>query len=169
MPDMTIVAVKLSGGAAITDDPVNKTVTRKMTGDVPIKGLEKVISCPGRVRIGGDAIDPNTRAGVAGVYKDAPDAKIHIGVLGLGTMAILRSDGKVFSYIGQKAKKESPVMNNMFVGLANGKGDGPGYIPNDAAYGEKVFQVLNTRFKPGCAEQAIVGTMVEMVTKYLDK
>jgi len=31
MPDMTIVAVKLSGGAAITDDPVNKTVTRKMT------------------------------------------------------------------------------------------------------------------------------------------
>jgi neutral ceramidase len=145
------------------------TVTKNVTGNVYIKGQEKVVTCPGRKRLNGDSWDPSTRAGVAGVYKDAPDVHIHLGVLGLGTTAILRSDGEVFSYIGQQAKKEAPLAFNMFVGIANGIGSGPGYIPNDGAYGEQTFQVLNTPFKPGCAERGIVNALVELTDEYLHK
>jgi hypothetical protein len=146
------------------------TVTTKTTGDVRIAGQQKTVTCPGRTRINYVASDPAYREGRPGEYKDGPDVNHHLGVLGLGTTAIVTSDGEIFSYIGLRVKRESPLTNTMFVELANGgQGAGPGYVPNDAAYWEQTFQVLNARDKEGCAEQAIVNGLTEMVTDYLNK
>jgi neutral ceramidase len=140
------------------------TVTTKMTGNVRIAGAQKTVTCPGRTRT-------NTgREGTPGEYKDGPDVNHHLGILGLGTTVIATSDGEIFSYIGLQVKKESPLTNTMFVELANGgQGAGPGYVPNDAAYGEQTFQVLGARDKEGCAERAIVNEITDMVTDYFTR
>jgi len=38
-----------------------------------------------------------------------------------------------------------------------------GYIPNDASFGANTFQVLGSRLKPGCAETAIVGGLLDLI------
>jgi hypothetical protein len=43
------------------------TWTKSNTSNVQIKGLQKVVSCPGRKRTNGDAFDPKTREGIADV------------------------------------------------------------------------------------------------------
>ena len=85
------------------------TVNRRTTGDVRIKGAQRTVTCPGRIRINCDRTDPACREGVPGEYKDGPDVNHHLGVLGLGTTAIATSDGEIFSYIGLQIKKESPL------------------------------------------------------------
>jgi neutral ceramidase len=141
------------------------TLTSKTTDNVPIRGIQKTFSCPGRTRINFDFSNPVYREGIAGEYRDGPEIEHHLGILGLGTNVIAYSDGEIFSFIGQRVKKESPLTNTMFVELAYGRG--PGYVPNDAAFGEQTFQVLTARDKEGCAEQTIVNGLYEMITKYL--
>ena len=82
----------------------------------------------------------------------------------LGNSVIAYSDGEIFSYIGLKVKNESPLTNTIFAELAYGKG--PGYVPDDAAYGEQTFQVLNALDKEGCAERTIVNGIYDTVTEY---
>jgi hypothetical protein len=142
------------------------TLMKNTTGNIRIIGLQRTYTCPGRTRINFDMADPAFREGVAGEYTDGPEVKHHLGVLGLGTAVIATADGEIFSYIGLQVKKESPLTNTMFMELANG-GIGPGYVPNDAAYGQQTFQVLNARDKAGCAERTIINGINEMVTEYL--
>jgi hypothetical protein len=40
-----------------------------------------------------------------------------------------------------------------------------GYIPTDAAFGSYTFQVLGSRLKPGCAENAIAGGLTELLNQ----
>jgi neutral ceramidase len=141
------------------------TNTTKTTRDVRIKGLQKTFVCPGRTRINADFTNPALREGLSGEYKDGPDVEHHLGILALGTSVIAYSDGEIFSYIGLRVKKESPLTNTMFVELVYGRG--PGYVPNDAAYMEQTFQVLNARDKEGYAEQTIVNGIYDMIFRYL--
>jgi len=143
------------------------TWTKKLTSDVRIEGAQKTVSCPGRKRTNGDAMDPNTREGIAGTYVDAPPVKLQIGVLGIGTVALASFDGEVYSQIGSEVKNDAPLKRTVFVTSANGRG--PGYIPDDASYGHLTFQTLNTALKPGCAGPAIVDTITELETQYLNK
>jgi hypothetical protein len=142
--------------------------TRKTTSDVYIRGAQKTVSCPGRIRVNYDPSDPGYREGIKGEYKDGPDVDHHLAVLGLGTAVIAACDGELFSYIGLQLKKESPLTQTMFVTLTStAHGRGPGYIPNDAAYGEETFQVLKARDKQGCAERAIIDGLTELITDYI--
>ncbi|HUS71562.1 MAG TPA: hypothetical protein VMY06_00740 [Sedimentisphaerales bacterium] len=144
------------------------TMIRKTTGDVYIKGAQKTVSCPGRIRVNYDSSDPRYREGMPGEYEDGPDVDHHLAVLGLGTAVIAACDGEIFSYIGLQLRKESPLTQTMFVTLTStGQGRGPGYVPNDAAYGEQTFQVLRARDKQGCAERAIIEGLTELITDYI--
>jgi hypothetical protein len=143
-------------------------MTRKTTGDVYIKGAHKTVSCPGRTRVKYDPADPASREGSPGEYEDGPDVDHHLAILGLGTAVIATCDGELFSYIGLQLRKESPLTQTMFVTLTStGQGRAPGYIPNDAAYGERTFQVLKARDKQGCAERAIIEGLTELITDYI--
>jgi Neutral/alkaline non-lysosomal ceramidase, N-terminal len=143
------------------------TWTKNSASNVQIKGLQKVVSCPGRKRTNGDSFDPKTREGIAGVYVDAPPVDIQIGVLGIGTVALASINGEVYSLIGQKVKDAAPMKDTVFVTSANGRG--PGYIPDDGSYGHQTFQVLNTALKPGCAENTIVDTIRDLEAQYINK
>ncbi len=83
-------------------------------------------------------------------------------MLRIGDGALASVDAEVYSTIGNRLKLESPMANTVVVTLANGMANS-GYIPNDAAFGAYTFQVLGSRLKPGCAEDAIVGGLLKQI------
>ena len=119
-----------------------------------IQGLSGVVTCPGRRRL------DHNREGVAGTYEDGPPAKVKVGALRIGTVALGRTDSEIYNKIGQEIKAGSPFRNTMVVALANGSGR---YIPTDDAFGRNTFQVLGASFKPGCFETGIVNNVDEML------
>lgn len=124
--------------------------------DVEISGGVKTVSCPGRTRINAG------RAGFEGTYKDADPVEIKLGLLRIGDIVIGAVNAEVFNLIAQRLKKESPYARTMMATLTNGMARS-GYIPNDAAYGMDTFEVLSSRLKPGCAEDAIVNGILDLM------
>ena len=142
------------------------TWTPRWSSDVRIQGLEKDVSCPGRKRTNGNPFSATTREGVEGVYVDGPPRVYQIGVLGIGTTAVAWINGEIFTLIGQKTKHAAPLNDTMFSTISNAVVGG--YTPDDASYGKQTFQVLDSVVKPGCAETAIVKTIGELETQYLN-
>jgi hypothetical protein len=46
--------------------------------------------------------------------------------------------------------------------LANGSAT-TGYIPDDASFGQNVFEVLSSRLKPGYAERGIIDGILDLM------
>ena len=142
------------------------TWTGRWSTDVRIQGLEKDVSCPGRKRTNGNAFSATTREGVEGTYVDAPPRVYQIGVLGIGPTAVAWINGEIFTLIGQKTKREAPMNDTMFSTISNAVIGG--YTPDDGSYGKETFQVLDSVVKPGCAETAIIKTVGDLETQYLN-
>lgn len=142
------------------------TFAPKPSDEVRISGMQKVVTCPGRQRTNGDALDPGSREGQAATYKDAEPVNINVGMLGLGTVALTSVNGEIYTAIGLRMRNEAPMKNTMLVTPANIRMRG--YIPDDASYGHQTFQVLNNFLQPGCAETGIVNAVVELQTQYLN-
>lgn len=143
------------------------TLTKLNNDSARIAGYQKTPQCPARRRTNGDKMDPNSREGMAAVYVDAPPLGIPIGVLAIGPVAIAAVGEEPYSMIGVKAKQAAPLASTMVVSLANERAR-TGYIPDDASYGHQTFQVLNSALKQGCGERAIVDTITELQTQYLN-
>jgi neutral ceramidase len=132
------------------------TETTRMSTDPAITADQKLITCPGRRRI------DNAREGSPGTYADGDPVDIRLGVLRIGDVALASVDAEIYSTIGLRLKKESPLANTVVVTLANGRANS-GYIPNDAAFGAYTFQVLGSHLKPGYAETAIVDGLLDRI------
>jgi hypothetical protein len=117
---------------------------------------QKMVTCPGRRRT------DTGREGAPGTYVDGDPVNIRLGALRIGNIALTSVDAELYSAIGQRLKRESPMANTFMVTLANGRADS-GYIPNDTAFGALTFQVLGSRLKPGCAETAIVNGLLDLI------
>ncbi len=138
------------------------TNTQVKTSEVPIWGAQKTISCPGRDRTN------QGREGEPGTYKDGDPVNIRLSMLGVGDIALTAANAELYTMISQRTKKNSPMANTVVVTLANGRAPS-GYIPDDASFVHNTFQVLGSRLKPGCAEQAISNGLDDMVSQYLAK
>jgi neutral ceramidase len=121
-------------------------------------GRQEIVTCPGRTRL------DDAREGVPGQYVDGPPVDIRLGVLGIGKVALSSVDAEIYTKIGMRVKQESPLKNTMVVTLANGKA-ASGYIPDDESFSHQTFQVLGSKLKPGCAEDAIVNGISGLVSK----
>jgi neutral ceramidase len=106
----------------------------------------------------------NAREGVAGQYEDGPPVNVRVSVLTIGTRAIGAVNAEIYTGIGQRIKAKSPLAHTMVAALANGSA-GSGYIPTEEAFKRYTFQVLGSRLKPGCAEDAIVDAAVGLLTQ----
>jgi len=136
-----------------------KRVMREMTrmsSDGKIFAAQKMVSFPGRNRIG------QGRAGVEATYTDGPDVQLRLSLLVIDDIAIAGCNAEIFTMIAQRFKRESPIGRSIFVSMANGSGNS-GYIPNDAAFGYQTFEVLSSRCKPGYAESAIVNGILDLI------
>jgi Neutral/alkaline non-lysosomal ceramidase, N-terminal len=129
---------------------------KRMASTVELRGSHTIASCPGRERI------DSGRAGFAGQYKDADPVDIRLGLLLIGDIAIGAVNAEVFNLIAQRLKRESPYAHTMLATLTNGRAQS-GYIPNDAAYGMYTFEVVSSRLAPGCAEDAIVNGILDLM------
>lgn len=132
--------------------------TTRMSADGGIYAAQKMISFPGRDRIG------QGRAGVEAVYKDGPDVQLRLSLLMIDDIAIAGTNAEIFSLIARRFKQESPVGRSIFVSMANGSGNS-GYVPNDAAFGTQTFEVLSSRCRPGYAESAIVNGLLDLLAE----
>jgi hypothetical protein len=121
-----------------------------------IAGASKSVTCPGRERT------DSGRAGLPGTYVDAAAIPIRLSLLRIGDTVIGGVDAEIFTMIGQRFKRESPLKHTMMVTLTNGFARS-GYIPNDAAFAYNTFEVVSSRLKPGCAETAIVEGLLDLV------
>jgi len=119
-------------------------------------GARKTVSCPGRQRT------DTGRAGYPGTYKDANPVDLRLSLVMIGDVALGAVNGEVFNPISQRLKKESRLAGTMMVTLTNGMAPS-GYIPNDAAFGYNTFEVVSSRLKPGCAEDAIVNGILDLI------
>ena len=134
------------------------TDATRVDSNPSITAEQKIIDCPGRQRL------DNAREGSPGKYEDADPVAIRLGVLRIGDIALASVDAEIYSAIGMRLKKESPLANTVVVTLANGRANS-GYIPNDTAYGAYTFQVLGSKLKPGYAESAMVDGWLDLITK----
>ena len=121
-----------------------------------IQAAQQTVTCPGRKRL------DKGRAGYPGVYEDAAPIGLRLSLLKIGDTVIGGVDGEVFTTIAQRFKRESPFKHTMMTTLTNGMA-GSGYIPNDAAYTQNTFEVVSSKLKPGCAESAIVGGLLDLI------
>jgi neutral ceramidase len=131
------------------------------TGAARIWAGQEAFACPGRVRL--DADNP-ARENVFPGYKDGPDVNLKVGVLRIGDIHLASVNGEVYSEIAMRLKGEAPASQTIVVTVANGFANS-GYIYSDAAYSHLTFQVIGSRLKPGCAEDKIVSTVLDLMRR----
>lgn len=135
------------------------SLTNASADDTRLWGAQKVVSCPGRKRL------DDAREGSAGNYADAGPVPIRLSALGIGNIALAGVNAEMYTQIALRTKNQSPLANTVVVTLANGRAE-TGYIPDDESYGHQTFQVLGTKLKPGCAEDAIANGLSDMITEH---
>ncbi len=124
-----------------------------------IWGGNQTITCPGRMRR--DAADPS-RENVFPGYNDAPDVDIRVGLLRIGDVHLVSVNGEVYSKIALRLKGEAPAAKTFMVTNVSPRA-ASGYIYSDDAYSHLSFQVIGSRLKPGCAEDKIVSSAIELM------
>jgi neutral ceramidase len=130
--------------------------TKNVVREASIWSGQKDISCPGRIRT------DKGREGMTATYVDGPPVNMRVGLLRIGNVALVSVNGEVYNEIAIRLKRESPFANTVFAGVSNG-GATTGYIPDDQSFSHNTFQVLGSRLKPGCAENAIVDGALELM------
>jgi hypothetical protein len=157
-----------SEGAILGEEVIRvMTWDTDTTTEARIGGLSKTVICPGRKRTNGDKMDPLTREGIEGVYVDGPPIHISVGVLGIGTVALVPIGEETYDQIGEEAKAAAPLKSTVLITLADERANS-GYIPDDASFNHQTFQALNSNLKPGCAETAIVNAIRDLETEYFN-
>jgi hypothetical protein len=133
---------------------------QRLSSEVRLWGAHDAIRCPGRQRT------DSGREGAPGTYVDADPVSIPLGLLVIGQIALVAVTAEPYTMIGQRLKAAAPYGNTVVVTQANGRS--VGYVPDDASYARHTFQVLGTRIKPGCAEQGIIHTVLDLMEKSLE-
>jgi neutral ceramidase len=133
------------------------TKSNPTDANASIWGGSKTFSCPGR-----DRVDTSARQGVQQEYKDGAPVEIRVGALRLGDIEIITVNGEVYNEISSRLKSEAPSSKMMMVALANGMAKS-GYIYSNEAGSHLTFQVIGSRLKPGCAEDKIIETGLELI------
>lgn len=132
------------------------TNTRRMDPGPAISAAQTTLTCPGRKRL------DDAREGTPGRYEDGDPVHIRLGLLRIGNIALCSANAEIYTAIGQRLKAASPLANTLLVTIANGRANS-GYVPDDVSFGAYTFQVLGSRLKPGCAEDGIVNTLVDLI------
>jgi hypothetical protein len=85
---------------------------------------------------------------------------IRLSLLTIGHVALAGVSGEVLTKIGERLKNESPFSQTLVVTHCNGSS---GYLPDDAAYEQISYEIAVSHVKKGCAEDAIVNGILELM------
>jgi len=146
-------------GQILGEEAVRVARDLRMSDRARIRGLQKVVTCPGqKVPPGPRRINPQEYK-----FEDAGPVGIRLSLLMINHVAITGVSGEVLTMIAQRLKKESPFSHTIMVTNCNGSS---GYLPDDASYRQISYEIVSARVKPGCAESAIVNGLLEMMDQY---
>jgi neutral ceramidase len=123
-----------------------------------ISARQQSASCPGRRRT------DSGREGFPGTYVPGEEVNFLLSVLRIGDVYLGGVNAEIFNLIAQRLKEESVHKHTMMVTLTNGTANS-GYVPHDGAFGYNTFEVLSSRLQPGCAENAIVNGLLDLMAQ----
>ena len=134
------------------------TAIQATTSNAHLSGAHKTIRWPGQRM---------TRVGNTWNYttEETPPVDISLSMLMLEDIALAGVGGEPVTVIGQQFKNVSPFRKSMMITHANPSEDMIGYIPDDASYPLRTFEVVHSRLKPGCAE-AVVNGLLELAKSH---
>ena len=124
---------------------------QELTGAVRIHAGERIVNCP--VKQG-----TNQMADIK--QQQATTMPLHLGLIQLNDVALTGVSAEVVTKIYWHLKKNSPLRDTVMLTIAN---DRLGYIADDAAYDMPLFEVNGSPLARGCAENAIVNNLTEMI------
>jgi neutral ceramidase len=127
------------------------TAMQDMTGVVRIRAAERVVNCP---------VKQGTSQMADMKQQQATTMPLHLGLIQLNDVALVGVSGEVVTKIYWHLKRTSPLRNTVMLTIAN---DRLGYIADDAAYDMPLFEVNGSPLARGCAENAIVNNLTEMI------
>lgn len=122
-----------------------------------VRGAQKVVTCPGKRTVQSPGPGREFR------IEDADAVPIRLSLLVINDVALAGVSGEVLTNISLRLRRESPFNRTMMVTHCNGSS---GYIPDDAAYEQVSYEIVTTRVKRGCAEDAIVNGFLEMMGEF---
>ncbi len=143
-------------GAILGEEVARVADGIKTTGRAHIHGTQRVVTCPGKRTV--------QAPGRGREYKseDSDPVSIRLSLLVINDIAITGVSGEVLTNIGLRLKRESPFNRTIMVTHCNGSS---GYLADDAAYDQVSYEILTTRVKRGCAEDAIVNGLSAMMNE----
>jgi hypothetical protein len=143
-------------GRILAEEVIRVADTIKTSNRALIRGAQKVVTCPGKMNPPG----PTRRPDLDYQFLDADPVDIRISLLLLNHVAITGVSGEVLTGIETHLERETPFRATMMLTHANGRS---GYIPDDAAYERISYEIVSSRVKQGCAEDAIVTGLLDMM------
>jgi hypothetical protein len=143
-------------GQILAEEVIRVADTIKTSNRASIRGAQRVIACPGKQNPPGQG----RRDDLNYQFLDADPVDIRISLLMLNHVAISGVSGEVLTGIETRLENETPFRATMMLTHANGRS---GYIPDDAAYEKISYEIVTTRVKQGCAEDAIVNGLIDMM------
>lgn len=153
----TLKRVMESEGVLLGEEVIRvMTNTTRLDANPRLDATQRTITCPGRRRT------DSHREGAPGTYVDGDPVEIRLGLLRVGDSAVASVNAEIYSAIGLRLRELSPLANLMLVSIANGRANS-GYVPDDLSFGAYSFQVLGSRLKPGCAEDAMIGAYLDLL------
>ncbi len=124
---------------------------RNLTGTVHIRAGERIVNCP---------VKQGTSQMADMKQQQATTMPLHLGLIQLNDVALTGVSAEVVTKIYWHLKKTSPLRNTVMLTIAN---DRLGYVADDAAYDMPLFEVNGSPLARGCAENAIVNNLTEMI------
>jgi len=144
-------------GRILGDEVLRVSAKLRMSALGRIAGAQTAVTCPGQKRVAGSQKDP-----AAYRFEDAAPVTIRLSLLMINHIALTGVSGEVLTMIARRLKKESPLSRTLMVTNCNGSSS---YIPDDAAYDEVSYEIASAHVKRGCAENAIVNGLLDMIDK----
>ncbi len=124
--------------------------------DVRLHAAQRVVTCPGR------KVEEGPRPRREYKFQDADPVDIRLSLLMINDIALTGVSGEVLTPIYLHLKRESPFSRTLMLTHTNGAS---GYIPDDAGFDQIGYEVTTSHLKPGCAENAIVNGLVDMMSR----
>ena len=141
-------------GSVLGEEIAGVARTIKTSARGRIRASQRVVTCPGK-----RTVQP-PGPGREYTIEDSDPVNIRLSLLVVDDIAITGVSGEVLTNIGLRLKKESPFNRTIMVTHCNGSS---GYLPDDAAFDQVSYEIITTRVKRGCAEDAVVNGLLAMM------
>jgi len=143
-------------GKILGEEVVRVANSIRTSPEVRMSGAQQVVTCPGRT------VEAGTRPRTEYKFADSNPVEIRLSLLMFDNLALAGVSGEVMTGIYQHLRKESPFRQTIMVTHANGSS---GYISDNAGFDQPGYEVTTSHLKPGCAEDAIVNGLVNLMKR----